>query len=166
MDRGFNDDELADIMSEIENLEQDFKEEPQVEAAQSIEETQVEEAPKEAAPVAEQEESSLEEEVSAAKQSEVLEELSEMSEEEVVPVQQHDAQVHQIHNAPASKTCGTNTSMSFQVSGDMAVQLSFNVSGHEIQLSVSEHEGLVIGMDSGAKFTVPFVTQQEEKKAS
>lgn len=51
MDKGFNDDELADIMSEIESLEKEFTDEP---AAKKVMEQLVEKPQVEVAPVQDQ----------------------------------------------------------------------------------------------------------------
>ena len=55
--------------------------------------------------------------------------------------------------------------MSFKVEGDMKLDLAFNISGSEVQLSVNEH-GLEIGLEGGAKFSVPLSKNHHHKKAA
>lgn len=50
------------------------------------------------------------------------------------------------------------SSMSFNVSGDMTVDLSFNVGGAAVEICVNETEGLVITMEGGGKFILPLQT--------
>ena len=55
--------------------------------------------------------------------------------------------------------------MSFSVSGDMKIDLNFNVGGSQLEISVNEHDGLVISMDGGGKFILP-IHSHGLKKAS
>ncbi len=130
MEKGFNDEELADIMSEIENLEREFAE------------------PSSPEPVAEE--------------TAVLLELAHKPVAESVLKTNHEetkvlAMKHAPSNAPAT--------MSFKVEGQMSVELSFDVNGQSVSLSVSE-EGLSITTDSGAKFTLPMTKHEAAKKAA
>jgi hypothetical protein len=125
MEKGFNDDELADIMSEIENLEREFAD-------------------------------------PAPEENSVLQELAHKPVEESVLQTNHEenkvlAMKHAPSNAPAT--------MSFKVEGQMSVELSFDVNGQSVSLSVSE-EGLSITTDSGAKFTLPMTKHEAAKKAA
>lgn len=129
MEKGFNDEELADIMSEIENLEREF--------ADPAPEPAPEESP-------------------------VLQELARMPEAKAVLKTNHEEAAvlpmkHSHNSAPAS--------LSFKVEGQMSVQLSFDVNGQSVALSVSE-EGLSITTDSGAKFTLPLTKHEAAKKAA
>ena len=171
MDRGFNDDELADIMNEIESLEQEFteevhaKKEPEVEeteASQDVEETEeVVEEPQENVEtiVAEQHEEPHHQNVA------VLEEVSKKPVEEVVqPVKAHDDWKPSADHKH-DHVSGAQTSMNFKVEGDMKLDLVFNISGHEVQLAVNEN-GLEIGLEGGAKFSVPLVKTLKHDKAA
>ncbi|MAX67896.1 MAG: hypothetical protein QF441_00505 [Bacteriovoracaceae bacterium] len=214
MEKGFNDDELADIMNEIESLEKEFTED----VSQDVDtvedkspETSMEVSENEAkadGPKAEVEEDNAVthyEEVVAESQeheqsseqefhhqpesnseptvevdqemSEVLDELSEMPAEEVVakhkPVED-DANVHHLHTASSNShfdhsvqgsSPKTHSSMSFKVEGDMKLDLSFQVSGKEIHLNISE-EVFEIELEGGMKFSLPVHSQNSNKKAA
>lgn len=193
MDKGFNDDELADIMNEIESLEQEFTDEPaqeevvaQQEKTESIEsETQQEEFKQEEV-VAEQEPEPVHEEVQPEpvvakvdeEMNEVLEELSEMPVEDVVPQHQKEEVINdnihhmkkepvvaeQTWSAPKSSSAA-HTSMSFKVEGEMKVDLNFCIGGQDVSLQVSD-EGFEIELAGGAKFTLPLGSQKQGKKVA
>lgn len=125
MEKGFNDEELADIMSEIENLEREF----------------AEPAPEENA---------------------VLQELAHKPVAETVLKTNHEeSKVLPMKQAPSHAPA----TMSFKVEGQMSVELSFDVNGQSVSLSVSE-EGLSITTDSGAKFSLPMTKHEAAKKAA
>jgi hypothetical protein len=187
MEKGFNDDELADIMNEIESLEQEFTEEVAQESA--VDEAPQQQAAQEEEPVAQEEpQEEVQPEAPAAPQhqeqpaaqadeemNEVLDELSQMPVEDVVPVnnEKPEENIHHIkevapavsHGQAHHHPSGAHSSMSFTVSGDMTVDLSFNVGGNVVSIQVNEQEGLVIGMEGGAKFSVP-LQSNAVKKAS
>lgn len=211
MEKGFNDDELADIMSEIESLEQEFTDDQpeQVEAysQEEVEQTySVEEQPEQEEVVAqqehEQEEPQVEEhqeEVVAQQEepehrpepvvakeehqdeideemNEVLDELSEMPVEDVVPqnkVQSYDDNIHHMKQEPvqekeswsASHGQPTQTSMSFRVEGEMKLDLNFSIGGQDVNLQVTDH-GFEIELAGGAKFTLPLGSQHQGKKVA
>jgi flagellar motor protein MotB len=197
MEKGFNEDELADIMSEIESLEQDFATETaepqQVSSKQEDAEPQQEEVehqPEEVVAKEQHEEpqaedSSQSEEWQESKvepiqsqqeedetevdeeMNEVLDELSHMPVEDVTPKHtQEDDNIHHFKGeAPMSNNTGkSQTAMSFHVEGDMKLELSFHIGDQFIGVNITE-EGLVVGLDGGAKFTIP-VQQQSQKKAA
>jgi hypothetical protein len=264
MDKGFNDDELADIMNEIESLEKEFTEDVSTpvedpiaeEMKEALEASTEEVAPEEAVveevvaeviaeePVSEEvvaemsvveepiheepvvEEPIIEDFVSEAQfedevdemveetvtedfvsdevvaevetvhaqhdndivpsasltqpqhdvevdseMEEVLSELTEMPVEEVVSKHDaHDDNLHHMshgdnksHKAPA--TTGGHSSMSFNVEGDMKLDLAFNISGKVVQLKISEH-GFELELDGGVKFSIPLDDDQSNKKAA
>ncbi len=204
MEKGFNDDELADIMNEIESLEKEFAHDDKVEEIENVEmhavkEEHVEEPVSKNTPVDFEDEVESEtihasqevEPVAQAKEEpvmmkpemvseddfsvedemkEVLGELSEMSVEDVVPTKSFQSDEDNIHHIkerkPVSKqNSKANTAMSFHVEGDMKFELSFHIAGKFVGLTVTE-EGLEIGLDGGAKFTVPVEHSFAEKKAS
>lgn len=158
MERGFNDDELADIMSEIESLEQDFNEEDAASSSSDSSDAALDEGP-----VAEVVESSAGEsgeeienkplpKLSANDASEV--EVPEES-QSVAQAEAPMASVTPLVAQEASKqSAATHSSMDFHVSGELALNLGFNVSGQQIKLQVNA-EGLEIQLESGAKFTIP-----------
>lgn len=178
MDKGFNDDELADIMNEIEVLEQEFTEEVTAQADQPAAEEVVEEQVEE--PVAEVQAEKTEEpvqevqaettesvEAQSVEEEKVLHEVTNMPEEQVTPTAvAHDDNVHQLHPTSSSSSAGSaETSMSFKVEGDMTLDLTFNISGREVQLNVNEN-GLEIGLGDGAKFTLPLDKTAKQIKAA
>ncbi len=135
MEKGFNDQELADIMNEIESLEREFAEQPAATAAP------VPEAKEVAAP------------------------LAEMTPEKAIPKTNHAADANVVPlKAPVPVAPGSS-SMSFQVSGQMTVNLCFEVDGQKVNLSVSG-EGLNVETESGARFTLPFANAAARRKAS
>lgn len=156
MEKGFNDQELADIMSEIENLEKEFADEP---------------VSAKAAPVVHHEESHEEvvEEIDHT-EPEVLRELAHKPIEETVPPKVHH---HQEKVVPMSKPAATKkhsdapapVKLNFQVAGQMNLLLGFEVNGQSLSLSVSE-EAFVIEMESGATFSLPIAPSKAAKKAA
>lgn len=155
MDQGFNDDELADIMNEIESLEQEFQEETAPQAqAESVEEVK--------------EEPENEAEQKPEPLSEVVEQLAQKSDEEIKQVQseQHDdGNVHAIKQDVSShKSNWQETSMNFSVEGDMKMNLFFNIAGKSVSLHIQDG-AFEIELEGGMKFSVP-VSEQESKKAA
>lgn len=216
MEKGFNDDELADIMSEIENLEQEFAEgsaevapveavqessedvskevsaemdaaaveleqleaeladieiaEPQEELVAEVVEEPVAEITEEVfteGPVAEAVELDIE-------MKEVVNELASMPVEDITgdEVESHDDNVHHMHKVPTQgpetstpKTGHGHSSMSFNVEGDMKLDLSFNISGKNVSLNISE-EGFELELEGGVKFSIPLNEVDASKKAA
>lgn len=192
MEKGFNDDELADIMSEIESLEQDFAQET-AEVQKEVEEPQHEDQNEEVVAKEQHEEEVVAKEQHEEPQeqdweeskvepihaqheepevdeemNEVLDELSQMPVEDVTPKHtKHDDNVHHIkEEMPVSSSNKSQTAMSFHVEGDIKLELSFHIGDQFIGVNITE-EGLVVGLDGGAKFTIPVNTQpQSNKKAA
>lgn len=219
MEKGFNDDELADIMSEIESLEQDFEQstspksekiqatnaeqddfvdeqesdqgfeqepEPAMEVASNDSVDPVQEPEQESTPVAldssedndweqdkvepiSEQEPEPEQFVDEcdSEMNEVLDELSQMPVESIAP--KHKKEDDNIHHFKGESTVSkpankSQTAMSFHVEGDMKLELSFHIGDQFIGVNITE-EGLVVGLDGGAKFTIP-VNQQAHKKAA
>lgn len=135
---GFNDDELADIMSEIEDLEKDLSDDSALKVAKA-EVASVKSAPKE-------------------ESKDVLLKLADMPEEKAIktsPVKSSEASIP----SSASK-------MEFCVAGNMAVNLTFHVGGESVCIVVDEAQGLVIEMNGGAKFTLPLSGCAKGKKVA
>ena len=137
MDKSFNDDELSDIMKEIEALEQDFN--------------------------------SPEEKLEA---SPLMEELAHMEEEEAIPTPAANPEPstilpmagHKATPVSAPSSTAAATSMSFKVSGDINLELQFDIGGKTVCLNVTE-AGLNIEMDGGMSFKVP-LSHAAHKKAA
>ena len=178
MDKGFNDDELADIMNEIENLEQEFAEDD----AQAVEEPGIDEVAESVMEMAAEEDIGAEEEIEGSEQVmekaplieevEVLDELSEMPAKDIVPeekIHEYDDNVHQM-SAPEEVSTIENiktakTAMNFHVEGNMKLDLSFTIGENQIKLHVSD-EGFEIELEGGAKFTLPIKTDQSLKNVA
>lgn len=231
MEKGFNDDELADIMNEIESLEQEFSdevaavasenEETELSAEQEFDDAQDEDyyEPKaleeanidsnlseesdelvmgssELEEFQDEEETSMEsdqfEDIEDLEEeaeefdsfldeglNEVLEDLTEMPVESIIPQKSEEDfnNVHHLRVAPIQTTkeitpVATSTkldtaqsTMSFKVSGDMTIELNFSVAGQDISITVNEQSGLVIGVPGGGQFTLP-VNSKAVKKVS
>jgi hypothetical protein len=129
MDQSFNDKELADIMSEIESLEKEFS--PHNEPSKE--------------PVIDQ------------SHEEVLQELTQKPEEETILKSNFDpAPVYNIKPSKNSEkhVDHSSSSLKFKVSGQMKVELSFEVGGEFVELQVTE-QGLHISLLNGTSFKVP-----------
>lgn len=137
MEKGFNEKELADIMSEIENLEREFAAESTPEA--SHEEVQPEEAT-----------------------SEVMQELAETPVEQSIPKTNHSE--NNVVKMKTPQSSSAPSCLTFKVEGEMTVSLNFEVNGQTVSLAVTS-EGLCIETESGAKFSLP-MHQQAARKAS
>lgn len=124
MDKGFNDDELADIMNEIESLEKDFTE------------------------------------GSKPEHVEVAEQLVEQPVAEVKPVE--DENVHHIKKEVAALR--QESSMNFSVTGDMKLNLNFDIGGKCVELHIDE-DGFEIEVEGGMKFSIPTQGHQVKKSA-
>ena len=180
MDKGFNDDELADIMNEIESLEHEFADIDQAKT------NSIETKNEETQPVAAQTEVAVEKMAAEheehpetfvdSEMEEVLEELTEMSVEEVVPekeIKTYDDNIHHIRQVQSIQSpvqqrpsdVPAQTSMSFQVEGEMKLNLNFCVGGQNVSLHVSD-QGFEIELAGGAKFTLPLHHVQQGKKVA
>lgn len=192
MEKGFNDDELADIMSEIESLEQEFSDEPQAEQIESVEakeqepeevQEQPQHEPVQEEVVAKHEEQpvvaqhSEEDEKVDEQMEEVLDELAQMPVEDVIPehTESHDDNIHHMKQEPVvseqqnwshqSHGHPAHTSMSFKVEGEMKLDLNFCIGGQNVALQVSDH-GFEIELAGGAKFTLPLGAGHQGKKVA
>lgn len=138
MEKSFNDDELADIMSEIENLEKEFAE--------------ADSAPEDDSAVDHTE-------------PEVLSQLVEKPVEEVVLKTNHSEKVVPMKKPDHTPSSHQHSSLSFKVEGQMSLNLSFEVNGQTVCLDISE-AGLQIQMESGATFSLPMTQSGSAKKAA
>ena len=168
MEKGFNDDELADIMNEIESLEKEFSKDDEGRQTENVETRLVD-----------SQDSQLDEDL-----GEVLEEMSQMPIEQVAPqgkanetieqpvktsasenVRHLQHSQHSQHSEPKEHKRQKNAAMNFHVEGEMKLEMSFHIAGKFVGLTVTE-EGLEIGLDGGAKFTIPMEEDVSRKKAS
>ena len=144
-DQGFNDAELEDIMNEIENLEKEFSDDEPVAKKKAIDPIE-------------------EEMLAAAGHAEDSEdEVIEVEEAQVVNIRPEMPKV--VKNTPTVKPKPVEVSsknqmtvptrMNFSVSGEMSMELNFEIGEQNIQLLVDPVDGLVISMGSGAKFCLP-----------
>lgn len=86
--------------------------------------------------------------------SPVMQELSELDSKVAVPEKPAKEEASVISMAPRSSSKTATTSMSFKVSGDLNLDLQFEIDGKVICLEVAE-SGLRIQMEGGVTFSVP-----------
>ena len=144
-EQGFNDAELQDIMSEIENLEREYDEEK---------------------PSAEVEASPVEEHI-----EEVVEAFSEKEEheEKVIDIKSKSTPAGE-HPVEFQASGQMNFSMNFEVGGQTAhleiTEQGLVVSLDGMNLSIDETDGCTVDMDGGVKFSVPMGGQVKGSKAA
>jgi hypothetical protein len=142
MDKSFNDEELSDIMKEIEALEEDFKTDDigdeKIEATSIMEEF-----------------AQLDEEVALPTPAARVEQST------VLPMTAKSTSAPSA--APAASTSAP-ASMSFKVSGDINLELQFDIGGKVVNLNVTE-SGLNIEMEGGMSFKVPLSNTAHKKAA-
>lgn len=162
MDKGFNDDELEDIMNEIESLEKEF--------SQSTEEVDhepsLDEVAASVADLSEEESDSFEDKV-------LLEQVAKLPVDKVIPqkqIEKFDDETH--HNivpmqkrSESPKSTANNTAMKFNIEGDMQMELSFTINGSEVNLQINDN-GFEIELEGGAKFTLPVGVASAIKKVA
>ncbi len=185
MEQGFNEDELADIMSEIESLEQGLEESEENAAPEIIEEELVEESMDDFVEeeVVEEhcDEKDEKSEYFAKKLAEMdcpeaeevdpMEEAQQMIEaeeaEDVVEVEEVHYEpevkkvVSMVHHAEHDSEHEEKRSMDFCVPAHCGLDLTFNMGGKKFCVAISEEHGLEIQLDDGFRFSVPL-----EKKTS
>jgi hypothetical protein len=166
MEKGFNDDELADIMNEIESLEQEFAKSDDSFVDQ---EPNLDDVANSVIELAQSEEDHS-----------LLSEVASMPVENITPsASNHDVDTDEHHNVSQnvhhikhqensmkhSSNKTAKTAMNFSVEGDMKLDLSFLVSGKEINLHISE-DGFEIELEGGAKFSLPVHSGSQGSKAA
>jgi len=146
MEQGFNDQELADIMSEIESLEKSYEEvEPQKDLQQMVDDEIA---------------NKVEEQVEEKPVVEQVEEKPVVEPAKVTAIKPHVVAPSKPHVPHPVSNVGHQTSMSFNVEGEMKLNLKFWVNGQEISLAVEPHEGFVIELAGGAVFKVPLASKK------
>ncbi|MFT6069912.1 MAG: hypothetical protein ACJAT2_000926 [Bacteriovoracaceae bacterium] len=147
-EQGFNDAELQDIMSEIENLEREYEDDAPV-----SKETEVE--------VVVQEDS-VEETIAETTEDNVV------SFEQKVKTKSHTSSGEQQVEFQGSGQM--NFAMNFEVAGQTAhleiTEAGLVVSLDGMHLSVNETEGCTVEMEGGVKFSVPMSTKAKSSKAA
>jgi len=151
MEKGFNDDELEDIMNEIESLEKEF-----TQGTDHVDhEPSLEEVAESVVSLSRDEESS--------EDNSLLEQVAKMPVDEVIPqkkINKFDDDSHHniIHLEKKSRNDSpkpqNNTAMKFNIEGDMQMELSFVINGTEVNLQINDN-GFEIELEGGAKFTLP-----------
>lgn len=142
MEKGFNDQELADIMNEIEALEKEFQDPDHQEATPVMQE------------LAEMDE----------EESVPVSEFNEAPAAQVIPMTVKEP-VMTTKSTPKTTSTDSSTSMSFHVEGNMNLQLSFTINGEEVKLHVTD-QGLNIEMQSGVSLNVPVKSVSAVKKVA
>lgn len=170
-DTNFNESELQDIMSEIEDLEKEFTQEEKPMSLQD----------KIEAELAMEIEMGTFEEAEVSTPAAVVEETVVVAETTPV-VEESTAQVLSFEK---TTTAPTGSGVSFQAQGTMALNLDFKV-GEEsaklvidpvkgltvtvsgVELCISEDSGCTVSMENGMKFTIPLSTSNisHKKKAA
>lgn len=166
-EEGFNDAELQDIMSEIENLEREYEGD-----SSKVENTPVEEVQSTESEVSTEEvvATTLEEEFAgidpvAVEAEEVVEAIEDnivQFEPEETPTSEQQVEFH-----GAGKI---DFSLSFQVAGKTAdlkiTKEGLVVSLDGMNLTIDEENGCTIEMEGGVKFSVPMGGQAKSSKAA
>ncbi len=169
---GFNEAELSDIMNEIEDLEQNSEEEdsrPDV-SAENNDVREDNQLGKALGITNVKENSSKElnvDKVAISKtemQKEVDQEVDSLLENSAMVTETVNDNIVSINTASSETKDKNRTSMEFSISGEISMDLNFDISGKKISLTVKE-DGLYIGMENGMKFIVPFCDSSELKKA-
>lgn len=159
---GFNESELQDIMSEIENLEKDFEDVPTSKAtAPSITKTKLQEE--------------IDREMEASAEAAILETTKQ--EASVLSFSQNKKSAA----APVVAQTTSGNEVAFSANGQMSLNLDFKV-GEQcaklcidpqkglvvtlsgVELCINEDSGCVVSMDNGMKFTIPLAVAENTSK--
>jgi hypothetical protein len=195
-DGSFNEDELQDIMSEIENLEKDFVEEQLANPADVTPKTSKDQVEVEAAiEIQDDLQSSIDAEIAELNaitevaqpesvdveqetQTEIIEETIDNNVVNLVqpePIEEISKHQATYSGSPVEVSCNgeMNFAMNFSlgetsanVKVDNETGLSVEMDG--VSLSISEEKGCIISLPGGIKFTVPLTSEgaSATKKAS
>jgi len=151
-EQGFNEKELEDIMSEIENLEAEFDDGAAPDASPEEKEgpAQVEAA---AGPV------------EAPKPVAAKPRPSVVKDEPVAPAPVKHSPKPVPSPSPAAEGGPVSSFVDFHVQGDMHVNFKFHFGESWVMVTAGAEDGLVIEMPGGMRFTVP-VHPSKSRKAS
>ena len=169
VEQSFNDSELEDIMSEIENLEKEFVEDDE----SSPEDLVVSEVPT----------SELQEEIdkeveSISNEMDTVEEITSEAEVEIEEVIE-PSNVVSLPVSEKKSTAGAN--MDFSASGSMDLNLNFKIGSETatlkvdgnkglvvemggVEIQITESEGCTVTMEGGVNFNIPLTTSGESSK--
>jgi len=161
MDKSFNDQELSDIMKEIEALEDDFKaKENEFKTSSPVIEELAHMEEEAAIPVEKPQPIAADIKPHIVEAPRLVETIAQAGKSWSSPVtaeeHHHKEEVHHHQKGPG------HSAMSFKVSGDINLDLQFDIGGKVVELCVNE-TGLHITMEGGMTFNVPL---NEKKKAA
>ncbi len=158
-DQGFNEEELQDIMSEIEDLEKEYVEESAVEASSGPHDDL---------------QDTIDKEIEELNKIEIVDPTESVVEDVVEASTEEDNVVSIVKEAPASTPSeGTYSGapVEFTANGDMNLNMNFSIGESTATLMVSKERGLCVQMEGvnleigeegctvelagGVKFTVP-----------
>jgi hypothetical protein len=141
-EKNYNDTELAEIMKEIEGLEQGFAPETLTE---STEERELLELGKNLKAL-------------SVGPSAVIPEKK--------PIPEKEDRVKDIPRPPTMCTANKKSNMDFKISGEMEMSITFHFGDEVVYLNVSQSEGLNLETQSGAHFSFPLVKKIGLRQAS
>lgn len=109
-------------------------------------------------------ESEAEERIFDHEHHQVLSELAQMTVDEATQMEQEHSQDNV--QKFTHKSSQEHSSLFFKISGQMQLELGFEVGGANVVIHVDEESGLVVEMEGGMKFHLPVKTKNHLKKAS
>ena len=177
----FNDSELQDIMSEIESLESEYEEEikpvqkakaPVKQGAKNVDksESKVKNLAEElgvkknkaakanlSAQVVDNDGAVQDEEFDREVDAILADKTDDMTMDDDQNTETNNvvAISSTVKKAGTMNTNSTKSSMEFCVSGDMVLDLTFNVGGQSVQIAIDQDNGFVIQMQGGMTFSIP-----------
>ena len=177
----FNDSELQDIMSEIESLESEYEEEikpvqkakaPVKQGAKNVDksESKVKNLAEElgvkknkaakanlSAQVVDNDGAVQDEEFDREVDAILADKTDDMTMDDDQNTETNNvvAISSTVKKAGSMNTNSSKSSMEFCVSGDMVLDLTFNVGGQSVQIAIDQENGFVIQMQGGVTFSIP-----------
>ena len=102
---------------------------------------------------------------------EIMEEIESLEEDELVQGKNNssvdtDNNVVEISKNKKPTSGKQKSSMELAVTGDMELNITFNLAGQKVDLVLDGEEGFCIQLPGGAQFKVPFENQAKQTKAS
>jgi hypothetical protein len=166
MEKGFNDQELADIMNEIENLEKEFTQE-MGNVGGAVETHKASEHEDHKMGKTASLEASTDWEDSSDVEAESEEDGSEVEVRSSLPPKAHTGKFSSKKTMPPTRAHDVNrcSKMSFKIEGEVSMELGFEVGGEHLQLNIDEHH-LHLTLSSGASFSFPLNEKLKSKKAA
>ena len=151
IEKGFDEGELADIMNEIENLEKEFEvsevSNDKVAGASAPQGTSETEAP-----------------IGKKEGNEVESDVEEQSvKNNVISLVGKNNEVeNKSVNRKSFGATGNETTLDFNVSGNIKFNLNFNFGSEMVELKIDHEKGLKINMSNGVEFTIPVATMTSQ----